>query len=694
MHAPDTRTRFTPALKLAAVIAGLVLLLVAATPEYPLIVAFTGAILICGVLAVGGLEPVAHFCIRVLAWLDRIALAANLRESIDLPREARRINLLRIGLGAVYLWRWAMLLPLALDVQNDLNSYIAALLAVLTGVCLTIGFFTPVAAMALLLGAIFSFDLSFSAATLGTDVLLMANIPLLLFPAGTALSLDARLMTSHGVLGSVLRGLYGLLGAPSMARSRIGRLLAATSYGFLCLYSIQRHFHDPAWLTGYANVQILSAFYLSRYPEFFQWLYQAHPSVMILLSRTSIYLMIIWELFFIVFLFASFTRYYVLWIGAIFLFISGFILQLSYLPWVEVVFFALVFWQGWWLNVDGHRSLTIFFDDRCRLCDGTMRFLSKVDLFGIVVPSGLSRSKDEVAAAGLTEAEVMDDLCGQAGQPPGNLYRGYDLYLELARRVLLLTPFWPLLLVGKFTGLGPLVYRVIAARRRRIFGTCSPSTITADDFRPTHAADLVSIPGRVVWPSAFALSYLFLLLCYIFGTLPFPESFWLRSPSTSWIYTSALNFGLVPINVFNKQDIAMENNFVTIEGHRADAPNEEVLLPYLDRNGRRLPWNRSDRFYFGSSLQLRRSMVDYRNYCFLNTDRHMSIFRPVLKLASVKGYVAPYKITYYSFPDWDYARISDPAHKSFVPYKVCVITLGKDLTVDSRTDFVPENIPN
>ncbi|MBR0875093.1 DUF393 domain-containing protein [Bradyrhizobium tropiciagri] len=692
MHAPDTTVRFSAALKLAAVIAGLIAVLVAAGAQYPVINAFTGGILISGLLLVAGLPRVAGFCARILGWLDRIALAANLKEDIDLPREARRINLLRIALGLVFLWRWSNLLPLALAAQDDVVSYVTAFLALLTGVCLTVGFFTPVATMALLLGAVFSFDLTFSAGTLGTHVLLMTNLPLLLFPAGTALSLDARLMTSPGVLGSMVRGLYGLLGKPTMQRSRIGRLLAVTSYSGLCLYSILWHLDDPAWLKGYANLQVMTSFYLSRYPDFFQWLYHAYPSIALLLSRTSIYLIMIWEMFFWVFLFGSFTRYYVLWIGAIFLCISGFLLQLSYLPWVEMVFFTLVFWQDWWLNVGGRRSLTVFFDDRCRLCDGTMRFLSRVDLFAIVTPSGLSRSKEEVAAAGLTEDEVMEDLCARAGD--GKLYRGYDLYLELSRRVLLLLPAWPLLLIGKLTGLGPLLYRAIAARRRRIFGTCSPSTITADDFRPVHAADIAAIPQRLLWPSAFALAYLSLLVCYVAGTLPYSQSLWLKYPATSVIYGAAFNYGLVPINVFNKQDLAMENNFATIEAHRADAPGEEFLLPYLDKNGRRLAWNRSDRFYFGNSVLLRRSMIAYRNYCFLDPDRHLDIFRPLLKLASAQGYVAPYKVTYYSIPRWDYAQIRDPAHKSFVPNKVCEITLGDDLSVKNRTEFVPVNIPD
>ena len=687
----EVRARVAIAVKLAAIVAGLVIVLVAAKPGYPSVHIFTGSALVLGLLLVAGLPSVDSFCARAFAVLDRISLAANLKEDIDLPREARRINLLRIAIGAVFLWRWFWLLPLALVIQHDVYSVFTALTVVLTGVCLMVGFFTPIASIVLLLGAIWSFDFCFSAATLGTHVLVMANIPLLFFSAGTALSIDARLMKSDGALGATLRGMYGLFGAPSMARSRVGRLLTAVSYGALCLYSILMHLKDPAWLSGYANVQIMSSFYLSRYPEFFQWLYETHPSFMILLSRTSIYLIMVWEFCFFGFLFFKFTRYYVLWIGVVFFVISGFILQLSYLPWVEFCLFALVFWQGWGLNVDGRRSISIFFDDRCRLCDGTMRFLSWVDLFGIVRPMGLSRSMPEIVSAGLTEDQVMHDLCGRA-ERSGKIYRGYDLYLELSRLLVTLTPVWPLLLFGKLIGLGPLVYRAIAARRRRIFGTCTASTITVDDFRPAHVVDIAHIPARTIWPSAFVLVYLSLFACYALGTLPFGERFWLRYPSTVRMHLASYNFGLVPINVFNKQDLGMENNFATLEGRRTGS-SERVILPYLDRNGRRLAWNRSDRFYFGNSLALRRSMVDYRNYCFLDPKAHVPLFRSLLELASSEGYSAPYEITYYSIPDWDYAHMPDPAHKSFVPYKVCELTLDQDGTVQKRVEFVPVNIP-
>jgi hypothetical protein len=38
------------------------------------------------------------------------------------------------------------------------------------------------------------------------------------------------------------------------------------------------------------------------------------------------------------------------------------------------------------------------------------------------------------------------------------------------------------------------------------------------------------------------------------------------------------------------------------------------------------------------------------------------------------------------------AQIDDPTKKSFVPQKVCKVTLGNGLTVDAGIDFAPENI--
>src|SRR5437763_6666366 len=110
MPLSDTRIRLVTVFKLVAIVACLVAVLVAAMPRIPSVQVFAGAILICSLVLVGTLPSISNFCSRLFALLDRISLAANLKEDIDLPREARRINLLRIALGIVFLCRWVFLL--------------------------------------------------------------------------------------------------------------------------------------------------------------------------------------------------------------------------------------------------------------------------------------------------------------------------------------------------------------------------------------------------------------------------------------------------------------------------------------------------------------------------------------------------------------------------------------------------------
>ena len=54
---------------------------------------------------------------------------------------------------------------------------------------------------------------------------------------------------------------------------------------------------------------------------------------------------------------------------------------------------------------------------------------------------------------------------------------GYELYLLLSKRLLALWVFYPVLLLGKWTGLGPRAYRWIADRRTSLFGVCQTSSL-------------------------------------------------------------------------------------------------------------------------------------------------------------------------------------------------------------------------
>ena len=82
-----------------------------------------------------------------------------------------------------------------------------------------------------------------------------------------------------------------------------------------------------------------------------------------------------------------------------------------------------------------------------------MRFLARADLFGIVSFRPLSRHQELLAKHGISSGDALQDLYGI--DRSGRVFAGYDLYTELARRMLLLVPAWPLLVLGRWLRAAP-----------------------------------------------------------------------------------------------------------------------------------------------------------------------------------------------------------------------------------------------
>jgi hypothetical protein len=276
------------------------------------------------------------------------------------------------------------------------------------------------------------------------------------------------------------------------------------------------------------------------------------------------------------------------------------------------------------------------------------------------------------------------------------MHSGFDLYLVLCRRILLLWPAYPVLLLGRLTGIGPVIYRSIAARRRSLFGVCAPSRISSADFIPRDVSAEIAMPAALLWPTTYLAAYVLFMATYLVGTLPAAAlgrtTFWIHQLQMPSVFRAGFDFGFNSINVFNKSDLGMEYNFMTIEAQNAAGRRE--LLPLLSERGERLEWHTSDRFYYGLSLPWRRATVKFANYCLESGQREIKrFFMPAAQLALRTDYRPPFYLTFHSYNAWDYARLRDPSHKSFIPKVVCEIVLDENGTVISRTEFQPINIP-
>jgi predicted DCC family thiol-disulfide oxidoreductase YuxK len=474
-------------------------------------------------------------------------------------------------------------------------------------------------------------------------------------PVGQALSLDAAWGERMPIWRDALRALRSLFGAPTAARISLLRFLGLISFGILCLYSALYHFTDPAWMQGYANALLLTSSYLSQHYGLFRELFAAYPVVSLRIAEATLYAMIAWELLLVpLVLLSAFTRNIVVAWGVLFFLVSTFVLQLGWLPYYEYVLWAALFWQRAWLNADGRATLELLYDDRCNLCDRTVRFLSRADLFGVVSFRPLSRNPELLKKHGISAGDALQDLYGIDRR--GRVFNGYGLYAELARRVLLLAAAWPPLVVGRWLLLGPLIYRWIAARRIRLFGVCERPAPLPSSVHSTVEVNAARVPhSRQPMLTALLVAYLVLLPTFLPRVVLLGVSVDSFGPvrefdrlARHWLGGAHKLVGLTEINVFNANDLRMSEVFFTVEARGADGRLR--MLPFTGAIGERLAWHYSDRVYFANSLAFRRHRPKEGDYCY--QESHLPHIREIVAWAREDTALkAPqYVIRYYFQP--------------------------------------------
>ena len=591
-------------------------------------------------------------------WLDLRALAERIHRFLvrrgfsrnpDLTGEVTRLEIARILCGLIVAHR-TLYTILYLPPDSTPAELFAAWLIFAAALAFAAGVLTPAAGFLLLLLS-HPVDGLLRTATLGTDVLQMLLLVLVFAPVGQTLSLDSAWGERIPIWRDALQKLRSLWGAPSVARISVLRFLGLLSYGVLCLYSVFFHFTDPAWMEGYANALLLTSSYLSQHYGLFREWFAAHPQIGLRIAQAALYAMIAWELLFLPFaLLGAFTRNIVVAWGVLFFLVSTFVLQLGWLPYYEYVFWAVLFWQGAWLNASGRASLELLYDDRCNLCDRTVRFLARADLFGIVSFRPLSRHRDLLEKHGISSGEALQDLYGI--DQSGRVFAGYDLYAELARRMFLLVPAWPALVVGRWLRIGPLAYRWIAARRIRLFGVCE----RAAPLPPGMRAALAERPqARQPMLTALLLTYVVLLAAFLPRLALLPAAAHSLAPvreldqlARRWLGQTHKLVGLNEINVFNANDLRMSEGFFTVEARGADGGLR--MLPFTGPVGERLAWHYSDRVYFANSLAYRRERPADHHYCY--RESHLPLIREIVAWAhGDEALQAPqYLIRYYFQP--------------------------------------------
>ncbi len=543
--------------------------------------------------------------------------------------EMPKFAMIRIAFGIFMIERafWILYYMFPADWASPLVSAVA-ILNLIAACLVALGLFTQPAMTYLIFVQWQTGDAILGTSTLGNDIGAMLAILLIVANAGAHLSIDGWLRRRTGMLGRFVSATYFDRGLPATNALQIVKFLMLTAYWCVCVYSLMMHLKESAWMNGSAGPLLLTNNFMSLFQAEFQHFFELGPWA-VLIGKVSLWAMLPWYLVVLPFvLLGGWWRTYVIAWGLLFFTLSLFVLQLGWLAEFEFLFFAGLFWQKAFLGPQ--RSLQIAYDDRCNLCDRTINVVKFCDIFGRTELKPVSKNADWLAQNGIEPAAAMADLHGVEVNRDDHVTKGYEFYLTLSRTIFLLTPAYPVLLLGRWIGLGPTMYRYIADRRTSLFGVCELPT-----SKPQMAIDNggkeppVEVAKRdAIVPVAahcIALALIYLLL------IPIPALNWTGLPLPRDMRMTSLHaqgaahiYGMTPIDVFNKTDLRMAENWFTL--NRLDGEGQETLLPVFNPDGSRRAMHKSDMLYYGTTVRFRRATIGKKG-CFFK--RYNSLIRKI-----------------------------------------------------------------
>ena len=513
------------------------------------------------------------------------------------------------------------------------NTYFVLYLESIFALFLILGFFTQYTLIFFVVIMFRDGEKILSSATLANDIAGILGIFLFMVQSGSYLSIDYHLKKISNL--RIILLYHNKFLEKNFVSFSV--LVALFSYWCVCVFSLLMHINEPAWMTGIAGPQLLTNNYMSTYNYFFEYLF-INSDLSVFLARMSLYIMMIWYLAILPFVLIGgyFRKFIIIW-GILFFILSEFFLNLSALGKFEFILWAALFWpKNFLIFYSDNEKVKIFYDDKCNLCDHTVRFLNKIDIFNALSFCPASQSLAELKKINLSYEKAMEDLYGFI--PSSNkLYGGYDFYLLITQKLLILLPLYPLLLVGKLILIGPKIYRFIAERRRKVFGRCLVRPKNFFDNR--HEIFFKNSNTLHIKPVSLLITIIIFGLVYIYNvSVPKILGYSVHDKNTKIILKKIANnahfFGIAPINVFNEADLKMAEHWFTFE---LVNKKKKKLVPNLNYDGTRLDYHKSDRLYFGRSLTIRRRLIrlneDGKNCIFLSDNKmFFRIYKQILSV--------------------------------------------------------------
>lgn len=511
--------------------------------------------------------------------------------------EHYKFSILRIMFGLVLLYRAVNIQLLLLPEEQISLAGLFNVADIIASIMLTLGLFTQVALTFFIFIMWHIGESVLGSSTLANDVAAPLSLLLMLTGAGKYLSLDA-LMIRRWKQSHVF--LFYTNTPPDNITIALAKFVALFSYWLVCVYSLAMHLNEPAWTTGVAGPLLLSNNFMSQWHAGFESLFIAN-NLATSIAKASIWIMMLWYVAILpLTLLGGLWRKYVIVWGVMFFSLSLVVLNLGSLAEIEFLLWAAIFWPKF--GVDSQSKLLLFYDDKCNMCDKTVQIVTRLDVFNRIRLMPVSQSTEQLQRYNIDKEDALNDLYG-VNESSGQARSGYELYYWLAKRTVLLWPALPILWAGFFLGIGPRIYRIIAKRRRELFGVCTLARPKA-----SHHIEVENNTRPSFVVIAVAIHTLLLGTLYF---LSIPAPYLGKSGSSSPATDAAKFYGIAPIDVFNRTDLRMSENWFTLTN-----TDSNTILPIFNEKGERLPYHKSDRIYFGYTLRFRRGEINQDDCAF------------------------------------------------------------------------------
>ena len=548
--------------------------------------------------------------------------------------EQKKLAIIRWIAGSIILLRFLQVLYTVQYVDQFQGAFLVGVVATACIFFFTIGLFGPLSTIAAI-WALAKFDVSFEVVTLGTNIFSQFLIVLFLASHSRYYSADALLLNWKNPIGRAMAKLYSLVGTPSRESLKFYYFIGFFSYALVSFCALSFHILDENWVAGRTPYAFFPAAFLSKYYPLFREIVNNWPSVFMALS---IFLTIGQSIFQFSMIPLAWTKWgmrFVIFWGFSFFVASLFFVNLSYLPHGEVLS-----WLAFFSRVRKRNPIVLLFDDRCNLCKKSVRILKFLNFNGSVEFLGLSKADDLVKKHNLDRNEVRVWLYGIQ---ENNIYKGYDLYIQIVNSNPLLWIFWPLFFLGRITGIGYKIYAWIANNRYKLFGTCE-LTYPVPPYIPPITSVKHSFMKGVLYIYLFVSSVFLIHEMPVFN-VEVPKRL---AESGLSIVNQGMDqtlyfFGLITPMVFNEDDLKMNQKFFVL--YRLTEDGEE-LIPIMDENGGRLSYfgsdwlhltnHGSDLLYFCTTMKHQRSLIWYDADDFYKPDNYGDKLMRRLILVDVK----------------------------------------------------------